>query len=304
MYRWRRYESEVDLWLMQELSSRMWGRAGARAGNHPGDIAWMMFASPSEPERAEDAIQLWFDRADGLVAYAWIQTRGDMDLQLHPDHVNGGIQAEALAWYVDQLPQAVPEVPDELCIWSVEHDKKTIGVFKKAGFDARGWALVHHQRSLDDGAPPEPTVPRGYKLRPVTKKDVNARVAVQRAAWNNSRVTARSYRRVMDAWPYRADLDWVVEAPDGSFAASCLGWFDPVNGNVELEPVGSHPAHRRRGLGRAVCAAALRQARELGARTGTVSCVDSEAPAVALYASLGFKPAARSRRYFRDLPSG
>ena len=49
-------------------------------------------------------------------------------------------------------------------------------------------------------------------------------------------------------WPYRADLDCVVEAPDGSLVAYCLAWLDDANRVGELEPVGTHPDYRRRGL--------------------------------------------------------
>ena len=55
---------------------------------------------------------------------------------------------------------------------------------------------------------------------------------------------------MMNAWPYRHDLDQVVEAPDGALVAFALGWLDEVNRVGELEPVGTDPRHARRGLGR------------------------------------------------------
>jgi GNAT superfamily N-acetyltransferase len=96
------------------------------------------------------------------------------------------------------------------------------------------------------------------------------RVAVHRAVWHPSRVTEASYRNVMTAWPYRGRLDWVVEAPDGRFAAQCLVWLDEHNAVGELEPVGTLPEFRRRGLARTVCLAALHAARDAGARKAVV----------------------------------
>jgi hypothetical protein len=52
--------------------------------------------------------------------------------------------------------------------------------------------------------------------------DPARRVAVHRAAWHPSRVTVDSYRNVMAAWPYRATLDWVIEAPDGRVGRGAL----------------------------------------------------------------------------------
>jgi mycothiol synthase len=57
----------------------------------------------------------------------------------------------------------------------------------------------------------------------------------------------------------------VAVAPDGAIAAFCTVWFDDVTRSAYLEPVATVPAHRRRGLGRAVATEGLRQARRLGA---------------------------------------
>src|ERR671936_569373 len=48
------------------------------------------------------------------------------------------------------------------------------------------------------------------------------------------------------------ELDQVAVAPDGSFAAFCLCWLYEENRAGNLEPVGTHSDHRRRGLARAV----------------------------------------------------
>ena len=55
----------------------------------------------------------------------------------------------------------------------------------------------------------------------------------------DSRVTTDSYAAVMDCWPYRPDLDWVAESPDGRPVASALGWLDHLNHAGLIEPVGS-----------------------------------------------------------------
>jgi ribosomal protein S18 acetylase RimI-like enzyme len=95
----------------------------------------------------------------------------------------------------------------------------------------------------------------------------------------------------MSIWPYRPDLDCVVEAPEGSFAAYALCWYDPENRVGELEPVGAHPAHRRQGFGAAVCRYALQRLQHAGAREAIVYAGGHEgaAPARRLYESVGFR---------------
>jgi ribosomal protein S18 acetylase RimI-like enzyme len=69
-----------------------------------------------------------------------------------------------------------------------------------------------------------------------------------------------------------------------------------ASGVGELEPVGTDSAHRRIGLGRAVCLEALRRLRELGATLGLVYSVDGE-PSTALYRSVGFRSIDRHVQY-------
>ena len=114
---------------------------------------------------------------------------------------------------------------------------------------------------------------------------------MHRAVWAPSRLTEERYRRVTRTWPYRSDLDCVVEAPDGTFAAYVLCWYDDDNRVGEFEPVGTHPDYRRRGLGAAVCRYALKRLREEGARRR--SCYtgerDEDERSRGLYDSVGFR---------------
>ena len=67
------------------------------------------------------------------------------------------------------------------------------------------------------------------------------------------------YRNVQRFPLYRRDLDLVAVAPDGELAAFCTVWFDDVTRTGSFELVGAHPAHQRRGLGRAVMYEGLRR---------------------------------------------
>ena len=153
--------------------------------------------------------------------------------------------------------------------------------------------MYWHSMSLDQL--PEVRVADGYRARHVRLAgDLARRVAVHRASFGverPSRVTEESYAAVAGAWPYRDELDWVVEAPDGSFAAFCLVWLDEENGVGLLEPVGTHPHHRRLGLATAACSSALHALRDAGASSAVVLAVSDEARA--LYTSLGFAERAR-----------
>jgi ribosomal protein S18 acetylase RimI-like enzyme len=124
---------------------------------------------------------------------------------------------------------------------------------------------------------------------------------VQRAAFTST-LTEEKYEYLLGTWPYRTECDIVAEAADGSFASFCTSWLDDENRAGELEPVGTHPDHERRGLARATCLAALWTLREQGADTAVVYARGDDAyPGPrSLYRSLGFEPVGCARAYRRE----
>lgn len=82
---------------------------------------------------------------------------------------------------------------------------------------------------------------------------------------------------------YRHDLNFVVEAPDGAFAAYCGMWYEPVRAIAYVEPVATDPDYRRLGLGKAAVLEGIRRSGEMGA---TVAYVGSALP---FYSALGFR---------------
>jgi len=66
-------------------------------------------------------------------------------------------------------------------------------------------------------------------------------------------------------------------------------WFDPINAVGLFEPVGTHPDFQAKGLGKAVMAEGLRRMKVAGMRTAIVGFDPSNAAALALYTSMGFR---------------
>ena len=266
---------------MQRLVQDVWRARGPLVELHVGDLAWM--------SREPDArTRVW--RADGdAVAVAWIASPGEL-----------GYLARDDSWHHHVLDWFERDAGEAAAVWALHTDITKTGSLEARGYRrAEGAFFVHLTRPLDDVQPA--AVADGYSLSHVRPADVPRRVAVQRAAFDGSTMTEEKYARLLDTWPYRPELDVVVEAPDGTFAAFCLAWLDDENAVVELEPVGTHPEHARRGLATAAIREALRRARGLGARITVVYArgdVDYPAP-LRLYRSLGFEPLAAQHRYVR-----
>jgi len=160
-------------------------------------------------------------------------------------------------------------------------------------------------RDLDEIEAPK--LAHGYRLRTLSDYggDIAGRVAVQRASWAEfgTRVTEETYPVVMATWPYRSDLDFMIEDPQGRPVAFALGWYDEANKLGEFEPVGTDPTARRLGLGRAVNLFGLHRFRAAGATRAIVACRgDAGHPAPCrLYESIGFREISRQRKFRRAI---
>jgi ribosomal protein S18 acetylase RimI-like enzyme len=280
----RLYEHPHDLRTIQDLVSRTWT---PDARWHIGGIAWSRLQHVGrEPEWPT-----WIWEADDFaVAWGWVRLPEHLDLCIDPAF------PELINDVLDRFESVAPG--DELTVTITGAEPSAELIRRGYEPEADGPFFLHLRRDLDDL--PAPVLPAGYSLRSVLgEQDLEQRVAIHRAAFAPSQVSEESYRAIMAAWPYRSDLDCVVESPDGTFVAFCLAWIDERNGVGEMEPVGTHPDHRRLGLGSAVCVEALTRLRGAGATSAIVSARGDEAypSARGLYASIGFREHTRNVTY-------
>ena len=198
------------------------------------------------PDAASGWMTALWTEASRVMAWAWLETPDELSLVVDPEQV--GLVDEVLAWAVEVA------TGQELCCSVLETEGHLIEALTGAGFEPvdGGPFFTHHTMSLTELD--DPVLEEGFTLRHVEPREAGERAACHRTAWSDfgSRVSARSYGQVMNTWPYRPGLDWVVQAPDGEMVANALGWIDDVNGVGLLEPVGCSPAFRRRGLAKAV----------------------------------------------------
>ncbi|MEU4241732.1 GNAT family N-acetyltransferase [Actinoplanes sp. NPDC026619] len=290
----RDYSGPADLAAMQRIVQRAWN---PDSHWHIGDLAWQR---PSMPDRT---IALW-DEA----AWAWFSAGNGLEMAAPPELVGA-----VLAWFDEMAGD------DEKSVTVMETDAAAIDGLTAAGYrPAQTTTFFRHcLRELDDTLP-APQITAGYQVRSVRPGELAARAAVHRAAWQLKRLgemqvppvdlgeggsgmTTARYGEIIGHWPYRSDLDLVVEAPDGSLVGSALGWIDDVNHVALLEPVGVDPEHGRRGLGAAVSLACLHAMRAAGATLAVVCPRGDDAYPVPrrLYHAVGFHDAGRTVTYQR-----
>jgi ribosomal protein S18 acetylase RimI-like enzyme len=297
----RSYSSPADLLAMQKVVQRKWPRSPHW---HVGDLAWQRHRY--KQGRADWPTMLW-EKDGAVVAWAWAHLPNELDLAVDP--AVGELDQAVLKWFEDVAEG------DSRTVRVLDTETHLIRPLKEGGYTLATELpfALHMRRGLEDL--PELFLPTGFSARTVRgREDVERRVAVHQRAWSalpfaggdrtsRSEVTTDSYLELMETWPYRPELDWVIESPTGEFSASCCVWLDAENGVGELEPVGTDPSYRRMGLASAVCVAGLHALHGAGATEAIVYPRGDEAYPVPrrLYEHLGFETYARDCTYVKNV---
>jgi hypothetical protein len=293
---------------MEAALSASWRIARPFVNSTVGDLEWWQVgAFPFEAW--EERIRVW-EAGGGIVAYAWLSGTGELDWHQRADlapGVRASILDESLDWAEEQTREAAQAgavAGGALTAWVMDVDRGLRAILRERGYEpAPEPTYTHWYQRLDTRLAAGPAVlPDGYRIRAtVLPGDLERRVEVHRSAFAPSRMTVEKYARLPSMRHYDAAHDLVVEAPDGSFAAFTLVWWDPVARIGEFEPVGTHADHRRLGLAKAVNLAGLALLRDLGAVDALVFSACANAASEALYASAGFEAVTRHRAWMRPL---
>lgn len=78
----------------------------------------------------------------------------------------------------------------------------------------------------------------------------------------------------------------LVVSPEGQLAAYSLFWLYPANKTAEIDPIGTHPNHRKRGLARALVLESFKRMRENGMEYAYIASETDDPVVLHLYVSL------------------
>lgn len=160
-------------------------------------------------------------------------------------------------------------------------------VLAERGFSPLGLMTCTYEYDLTRPIAAVP-LPPGYAIRSVAEHgDIDGLIRLERVVFENDGLDLEWYRGKSSAPSYSPDLHLHVVAPTGELAAFAHGWADLPSGLGEIDPVGTHPDHRRKRLAAAAVTACLSGMRAKGLRRAYVAAEAEPDPANRLYESLG-----------------
>lgn len=288
MHNPRPYRSPADLDAMRAILS-----AGRLANNgtyyvHHGDLNWWWYYHDPDGKLPAHAY-LW--EQDGKTIGFALTADGNADVYFLPELRGTAEAARMYTWAETQTTNDLPEGDRKIRFyWVREDDPVLVNHLAGRGLAPGERHLVHHSLNLE--VLPDAPDPGAYTIRGMTAADNASRARASKAAFETKKdwePYLENYIRFTQAPAYDPEMDVVAVSPEGEIAAFTVCWVDPVSKTGLFEPVGTHPDHQRRGLGRAVMREGMRRMRARGARTAEVSTDDDNTAALALYGSLGFQ---------------
>jgi GNAT superfamily N-acetyltransferase len=253
---------------------------------------WYWFANPDiEKMKLEENVFIWEADDGQIVAVLNPEGHGQAFLQLSPLYRTAGLVEEMLSTAEKHLAHLGDNEVRSLQVFVDSKDKLLAEILAQRAFQKvtrPGEQEFQHRRSLALPLPDRITVD-GYTIRAMRNGlELLERCYASGLGFHDDDIqVAREnrdnpgwYHHIQSAPLYRRDLDLVAVAADGSVASFCTVWFDDVTRTAYFEPVATVPAHRRRGLGKALLVDGLHRLKEMGCLVALVSGYSERANAL------------------------
>lgn len=235
---------------------------------------------------------LWFELAPEIWRNAAAASQG-MGLGVAGQVIAG----QVIAWGESCMRRAVgggtrATTVDAVCR---EEEAGRIALLEQNGFVRQGLRTLRMVRSLKRELP-VPQVPKGYRIRRVAgEQEVEALVALSRAAFASESMTAEERLAMMRLPEYDPNLDLVAVTPEDRMVAccACAVYEEDIAriGRQEgyIDPVAAHPDFRRLGLACALLLAGLSLLKKRGVETAVLSVSSRNTAMQRLAGDLGFR---------------
>ena len=254
-----------------------------------------------------DDIRIWEEMDDKstpsrkIVALANPESLNDYFIQIDPAY--SFLEREIFIWIERHCLEKKrnPNKKEKIRIHTIEGNSVRELLLSELGYK-KGEASMYLRLRPVDLPIPDVGCPESYEIRSVKgKSDYDQLASITRLVFGHGEwFNAQVYEGITRCSFYKKDLDLVAIAPDGTFASFCTFRMDPISRITNLEPVGTHPSHRRLGLAKTLIFEGLRRATRYNPALFYVGGANTPA-ANRLYDSVGYTEKIAEYCWFKEM---
>lgn len=260
----------------------------------------MPFRATSTWQDRKCVVGMW-EKDAALVAWAVFQPPWQtLDYAVAPAERGSALEAEVFAWGLAQMTAyarrsgAAFDGAVEL-FEDTPQIERTVKHLAALGFQQLDWSTIRFEIDARHAVAP-PQLHAGYRIRPWGgTAETQAYVSLVQAVFGANWMTEAWRTRMLAHPAYRPELDLAVVDADNVPVGFCTGWLREQVG--QIEPLGIHPDHQGKGLGRALERAACAALQRYGARRMYIDHGSTNEPAIALSLQTGFRQRNNALRY-------
>ncbi|MBV7339182.1 GNAT family N-acetyltransferase [Chloroflexi bacterium TSY] len=249
--------------------------------------------------------RLWEDENGKVLGFALVDPKySRLNFEISPHPQSDELADEMIAWAAIQLQKAGCHSISTGCR---SDNSERIAIVQRNGFMRKPGETIHLERSLATPIP-TPQLPQGFTIRSVRgEEEVEQIVELHRAAFGTDNMTVEQRLSMMRVPDYERALDLLAVAPDGTLASFCVGGISHEDnartGQNEgwLDPVGTHPKFRRRGLASALMLEGLTLLKERGVEVATTNTWGENNAMKRTAESVGFSVASTTSWYTKTI---
>ena len=272
-------------------------------------IAADLFEELADPD-VQVTARLWEDEGGRLAGFAYVNRYQNLVDAFDVKKFTPAIETELIDWVVSAARRRNQEIGQSLTLSAsaLESDLSRQAFLERSGFEYQVESSILMSRSLNLPIP-EPELPPGFIIRPMGGEvEIDAYVALHRAAFGTEIMTVEYRRTIISAPDYIPELDLVAVAPDGNLAAFCVCQIFPddsprAGGLKEgwTDPLGTHPAYQRLGLATALLLTGMRLLKARGMDTAILGTSSSNLAMQHTARSVGYQDASNTLWYSKSV---
>lgn len=287
---------------LQAMIALLQARTGENAVDYPGVVDLQELMGMTETRAYT---RLWEDATKRLVGFAFAEPAYcSLTFAIAPQAGQTQLGAEMIAWGEQQLRQAGCTAIHTNCRTD---NQARVMLLTQQGFTVEPVGNLHLQRLLTEPIP-TPQLPPGFTIRHLAgEQEVEQMVELHRAAFGTEIMTV-AYRLAMMRVPeYNPTWDLIAVAPDGQWVAFCLANYSQAENQQTtqptgwLDPIGTQPEFRRRGLAKALMLTGLVLLKERGVLVADTSTSTNNEAMQRTAESVGFQIKAQTNWYQREI---